>query len=120
MLKNFILVGLGGAIGAVARYACILVAGKTDFPAATLIVNITGSFLIGMLLGWEFGNSASGNQWKLLLGTGICGGFTTFSAFTAENFQLVREGGFLPMLLYVAVSVIGGLLATWFGFRLVN
>lgn len=120
MLRNFILVALGGAFGAVSRYAVILLTGKTNFPFATLAVNISGSLLIGLLFGLGLGNTAFENQWKLLLATGVCGGFTTFSAFSLENLEMLREGNIFLLLLYVTVSILGGLLATWLGFKIVS
>lgn len=86
----FLLVGLGGAIGAMARYGCNLLLIQTDtgsFPAATLLVNALGSFLIG--LGWT---AIGQDSYRLLILVGVLGGFTTFSSFSLETIRLWQDG----------------------------
>jgi CrcB protein len=115
MIKIFTLIGLGGALGSIGRY---LVAqyvqsrfmGST-FPYGTLIVNITGCFLIGLIFGL-LSKSDILSEWKLFLVTGICGGYTTFSAFSYESITLLRNGEISHFCLYIAGSVILGLIAT--------
>jgi len=85
---------------------------NTDFPAGTLVVNITGCFLIGLLYGLATRHSWLNIVWRFFLITGICGGYTTFSAFSYEAISLVRQGNYLFFLLYVTSSVVIGLLAT--------
>ncbi len=82
-INNFLLVGAGGAIGSMARYATALLIGARMFPFATLTVNVAGSFIIGVLLGLSMKSNISDNTWKFLA-VGVCGGFTTFSAFSLE------------------------------------
>jgi fluoride exporter len=120
MLKNFILVGLGGATGSMLRYAVSLLLVNRVFPLATLLVNVAGSFLIGLILALGIKNESFAGNWKLFLATGICGGFTTFSAFSAENLQLLQNGKPLVSLLYIAVSIVAGIFAAFLGYKLVT
>jgi CrcB protein len=88
------------------------------FPTGTLLVNISGCFLIGVLLS-IFSRSVSLNEeMKLLLMTGFCGGFTTFSAFTMEGIGLLKENKTALFIIYITASVVGGLLATMIGIRI--
>ena len=124
-MPNLLLVMIGGAAGAglrygVGRYAAL--GGATSFPWATLFVNLAGSLLIGLLAGWLFdigaGGAASGADrplW-LLLGVGLLGGFTTFSALSLELFTLLGRGQTGPALLYAAGSLVAGLGLTAAGF----
>ena len=120
MFKNFLLVGLGGALGSMLRYAAYLLITAKNFPFATLSVNIIGSFIIGLVLALSLKDENFLNNWKLFLATGICGGFTTFSAFSAENVVLLQSEKYLLALTYIAVSIIAGIGAAWFGFSLVT
>ena len=120
MFKNFLLVGLGGALGSMLRYAAYLLITAKNFPFATLSVNIIGSFIIGLVLALSLKDENFLNNWKLFLATGICGGFTTFSAFSAENVVLLQSEKYLLALTYIAVSIIAGIGATWLGFNLVT
>ena len=119
MFNHFLLVGLGGFIGSVLRYAVYLLFKTNSFPLATLLVNITGSFVIGLIIGLSLmkGNLMN-EQWRLFLATGICGGFTTFSAFSMENIHLLEEGKIIACLLYIGGSILFGLAAAWFGYKL--
>jgi fluoride exporter len=120
MLGNFLLVALGGALGSALRYAVSLATGPTAFPWATLLVNVLGSLAIGLVLALGLKNQAFAQQWKLLLATGVCGGFTTFSAFAAENLQLLQQGRYWLCLGYTAISVVAGIAAAFMGFKLIN
>ena len=79
---KFIVIGLGGALGAVCRYSCSLIPFKCTFPLITLIINFIGSTVIGVIIGLSMTNNLSPNT-ILFWQTGVCGGFTTFSTFTA-------------------------------------
>jgi fluoride exporter len=120
MLKNFILVGLGGAAGSMFRYALSLLMINRVFPLATLVVNIAGSFVIGLVLALAVKNESFAGNWKLFLATGICGGFTTFSAFSAENLQLLQNGRTGMSLLYIAISIVAGIGAAFLGYKLIT
>jgi len=119
MVKNFLLVGLGGGIGSMLRYASYLFLSNKNFPFATLTVNIIGSFIIGLVLALSVKDENFLNNWKLFLATGICGGFTTFSALSAENVALLQTGKYFIALVYVAASIVLGIAAAWLGFKLV-
>jgi CrcB protein len=121
MIKNILLVGLGGGLGSMARYLCqrwIGAIALQPFPWGTFAVNITGCFLIGIFWGLSFRSFDSNETWKLFLMTGLCGGFTTFSAFTLESIGLVREQKLALFFLYIGGSVILGLLATYIGMKI--
>ena len=106
MLKNLLLVGLGGSIGSMARYAASLLIRSKSFPFATLSVNVIGSFIIGLVFALSIKEAALSNNWKLFLATGICGGFTTFSAFSVENMELLQNGKNGMALTYIMLSIV--------------
>ena len=116
-MKNFLLVFIGGGFGSGLRYLIgkYLNSSLGSFPIGTFTVNIIGSLLIGLILGYAAKeNSLSQNQ-VLLLATGFCGGFTTFSAFANENFQLLKTGDIMQFSIYTISSVVVGLIAVFIG-----
>jgi fluoride exporter len=120
MLTNYILVALGGAAGAVCRFGCAQIAGtKSTFPYTTLLINIGGSFLIGMLFGLQQQGRLNEKYWALLA-IGLCGGFTTFSAFSLENMALLQQQKWGLFILYATCSVVVCFLAVSAGYRLLN
>ena len=118
MIKNFLLVGLGGGIGSMLRYAAGLLINSKYFPYATLAVNIIGSFIIGIVLAMSIKDEVITDQWKLFLATGICGGFTTFSAFSMENMELFQNGKPGMAVMYIMLSIVLGIGAAFLGFYL--
>ena len=120
MVKNFLLVGFGGGIGSMLRYAAYLFLSNKNFPFATFTVNIFGSFIIGLVLAMNIKDEVFLNNWKLFLATGICGGFTTFSALSAENVALLQNGKYLIALGYIVASIVLGIAAAWLGFKLIT
>jgi CrcB protein len=118
MLKNILLVGLGGGIGSMLRYGSSLLMGTKFFPYATLTVNILGSFIIGLVFAWSIKTEPLSLNWKLFLATGICGGFTTFSAFSLENMGLLQSGKIGLAALYIALSIVLGITACFLGYQL--
>jgi len=123
MIKNFLIVGLGGAVGSMLRYAVqkfFQAQTVAAFPTGTLLVNIAGCFLIGILWSLVSRSLTWNEEMKLLLMTGFCGGFTTFSAFTLEGIGLLKENKSALFFIYLTVSVVGGLLATFIGIRIVK
>lgn len=118
MGNNILLVGLGGGAGSILRYLCqkwINESYQHDFPLATFLINVFGCFLIGILYALaEKGNILSAHT-RLLLITGFCGGFTTFSTFAFENMNLLRTGDSFYFLLYAIGSVVMGIAAVYIG-----
>ncbi len=116
-MEKYILVMAGAALGGLARYI-IATAVNARIPTrgwyGTVFVNITGCFLIGVVLTILTQRNANPN-WRLLLVVGALGGYTTFSSFTWETYALVRDGEFAKGLANVGVSVIAGYLALWCG-----
>lgn len=117
MLSSWLWVALGGAAGSVARYG-LQQALNDKFPFGTLLVNVAGCLLIGLLWGWLTHQQSS--VARLLLVSGFCGGFTTFSAFAQESIALLQQQRIGLFILYGAFSVAGGLLATFAGFKLTS
>lgn len=101
----FLLVAAGGAIGAMARYSVGRLVGLGAWPSATLLVNILGGFLMGLLAGWIAARSGSEGL-RLFLGVGILGGFTTFSAFSLEVALMLERGAYDQAFAYALLSVI--------------
>ena len=123
MIKNILLVGVGGAAGSVARYLCQVAINSVytfRFPLATLLVNVAGCFIIGLLYAMAERTSVLSPQFRLLLGTGFCGGFTTFSTFAFENMDLIRTGDTSYFLLYAFGSLLLGIGAVFAGFFLIR
>ncbi len=113
MLRSLLLVGAGGAVGSMLRYAVTYAVGKYTqhpFPFGTFLINIVGSLLIGLLFGLAIRNQWLQEGGMLLLATGFCGGFTTFSAFALENVNLMEKGQSVTAVIYIGLSVIVGLL----------
>ena len=114
---KLLLVALGGSLGALARYGIGLAVGPRTFPWATLAINVTGSFVLALLLAL-----AVERDWPeavtLAAGTGFLGAYTTFSTFSSEAVTLLRAERASAALAYVAMSVGAGLLAAWAGWSL--
>ncbi|WP_349729593.1 fluoride efflux transporter FluC [Peribacillus frigoritolerans] len=116
-LKSFLAVGFGGAAGAILRYCVILTAGHSFFPFGTLLINIVGSFLLGMINGYFASKKKS--LVFLALGSGFCGGFTTMSTFSQEVVNLLQTSLALAGL-YIGATLLFGLVAGFFGLGLFN
>lgn len=115
-------IGIGSFIGGAFRYMLSnFIQNKflLKFPFGTLTVNITGCLLIGII--YELSDKGNlSNEWKLFLATGILGGFTTFSAFSIETISLMQEGEIFYATVYIILSVLLGLLATYIGISIVK
>ena len=122
MALNLVLVFIGGGIGSVLRYLSgiwIYRMYPTPWPLSTWMVNIVGSFLIGIVYGLVIAENQVGELHKLLFMTGFCGGFTTFSSFSYENLMLLQDGAYLRFVIYAVSSLIVGILMVFLGYRLV-
>lgn len=102
---GFLFVGLGGAIGAMLRYSISLIPVKSSFPILTLITNVIGAFVIGIIVALSVRNNVSGNV-ILFLKTGLCGGFTTFSTFSLEAYNLIKDKKTVMGIVYAALSLL--------------
>ena len=113
-----LLVFVGGGAGAVIRYLAgteIMRRFGGSFPLGTLVINVTGSFLIGVLMTLLTERLQVGPNWRFLLVVGFLGGYTTFSSFEYETLQAVRQGSVAAGVLNVFASVAAGYLAVWLG-----
>lgn len=120
MLQSILMVGIGGFAGSVLRYLIsyyLKVSWSTVYPFGTFTVNLAGSFLIGIIIATALTENLS-QQARLLLATGFCGGFTTFSTFSFEFFSLLQNGHTGYAFLYAVSSLALGLLFVWLGFSL--
>lgn len=121
-MKSVLLVALGGAVGSVVRFKLsgyVLHHAITwRFPVGTFLVNIVGCFVIGMLAGLAVKADFFSPDSRLFLFTGLCGGFTTFSAFGLETFYLLKQGEFWIAGAYIILSVAVSLLVLWLGYLL--
>ena len=121
-MKSFLLVFLGGGLGSALRYLVASVMNQYSkvLPFGTFTVNMLGCLLIGLILGYaQKENTLTSNQ-TLLLATGFCGGFTTFSAFANENLELIKNGEIFNFSIYTITSILVGVLAVLIGFYLTN
>jgi len=121
MLKNSLIIGSGGFIGSVARYLVSqlnLTVSFHSIPVGTLLVNITGCLVIGFLTGIAEKSLILTPEWRLFLMVGLCGGFTTFSAFANENLMLIHNGQMMAVMLYTGLSIFLGFVAVYLGYIL--
>ena len=122
MMKQVLLVFIGGGFGSVARYLLgrFLNHPEAGIPWGTFAANVLGSLLIGVVLGLAAKNDTLTQGQTLLLATGFCGGFTTFSTFAYENYSFLKSGDFTTFALYTVVSFAVGFLAVFGGLYLVK
>ena len=116
MLRDFLLVGIGGALGSMARYGLTLLATYTSIASeiGTFAANAIGSLLIGVLI------AISKGDWYLLGAVGFCGGFTTFSTFSAQALHLLQSGQRTMGVIYIIASLLICILMTWVGIALAD
>jgi CrcB protein len=120
-MRALLFVGIGGGLGSILRYMISVFAGRhipIVFPIGTLLVNISGCFLIGVFYSIFSRHADLNSDWRLFLITGICGGYTTFSTFSYDGLILLKQGSNLSFMFYVLGSVVLGLLATFAGVAL--
>jgi fluoride exporter len=120
-IYKILIVAMGGSLGSVARYIGVKTIDShfnAQFPAGTFSVNILGSFIIGVVYAIVARKTGGSESWLLFLGTGFCGGFTTFSAFAFENVSLINQRLPMTSVIYIISSVALGLLAVIAGMAL--
>ena len=118
-MKTVLLIGIGGSAGSILRYLTAkFIVNNIDGAAViygTLVANIAGCFLIGLFFGFSERYAWFSPQLRYLLVTGLCGGYTTFSAFALENINLLRSGDYLTAFMYISASIFLCLAATFAG-----
>ncbi|NNC70225.1 MAG: fluoride efflux transporter CrcB [Flavobacteriaceae bacterium] len=121
-MKQLLLVFIGGGIGSIGRFilAKYFNSEVSGLPYGTFLANVLGSLLIGLILGFAAKNESLSQDQTLLLATGFCGGFTTFSTFAYENHVFLKSGDFLNFFLYTSGSFILGFAAVFLGMFLVK
>lgn len=121
-MKQVLLVFFGGGLGSVLRFIISkwLNTPQSGFPYGTFLVNILGSLIIGVILGLAVKNNSLNTSQTLLLATGFCGGFTTFSTFAYENQAFLKLGDFTSFAIYTIGSLVVGFLAVFAGLYLVK
>jgi len=122
IIKSILAVGAGSFLGGAARYLVSLAMKglSKEFPWATLVVNLVGCFLIGLLWGAFSKNGTEGSNWALFLTVGLCGGFTTFSTFSKEALMMLQGGNIWGFAGYVAISLVAGIALVALGYFLVR
>lgn len=123
MLIDSLWVALGAVFGANLRYFVQRWMGHifpVDFPLATLLINVSGSFLLGVFFMWARQHISINTNWSLVIAVGFCGGYTTFSSFAWDSYSLYREGRWELALLNIVASNVLGILATIAGAMLVS
>jgi len=122
-MKILLIIGTGGFLGSVSRYLVSQYLQKifeTTFPIGTLVVNVIGSFLIGLIYAFSERGDILTPEWRMFLAVGLCGGFTTFSSFAYENFSMLNIQQILYSGIYTGLSLFFGLLAVYLGVLLVR
>jgi len=121
-MKQLLIVFIGGGMGSVARFLVTkyFVVAKASLVYGTLAVNVLGSLCIGLILGYALKSTSLTQNQTLLLATGFCGGFTTFSTFAYENVAFLKAGDYLYFFSYTIASIVLGLAAVFLGLWLVK
>ena len=117
-IRNIIAVGAGSFIGGTARYLVSLAMKgiSKGFPLATLLVNLLGCLIIGLLWGFLSRNASESTSWGLFLTVGLCGGFTTFSTFSKEALTMLQTGQIWGFASYIAISILAGIALVALGY----
>ena len=119
-IRNIIAVGAGSFIGGIARYLVSLAMKgiSKGFPWATVLVNLIGCLIIGLLWGFLSRNASESTSWGLFLTVGLCGGFTTFSTFSKEALTMLQTGQIWGFASYITLSILAGIALVAIGYYL--
>lgn len=123
MLKTLLIVGSGGFIGSILRYLVQVNVEKlmsSTFPLGTLLVNIAGSFVIGVVYAFAEKGNLMSPEWRIFMAVGICGGITTFSTFAMDNLHLLKDNSIFQLLLYTGGSFFLSLGAVFLGIVMIR
>ncbi len=122
MFNTLLAVFIGGGVGSVSRWYISLKLNPTSslIPIGTLVVNLTGALIIGLMIALFNRMTQWDPVWKMLITTGLCGGLTTFSTFSLEVVYMLQDGRFGAALLNIALNLIGSIAMTMLGFMLVS
>lgn len=123
MFRNLLLIGIGSFAGGIARFLCQQLVQKNypaSLPLGTLGVNVTGCFIIGIIYGLGNRGNVLSPELRLLIATGFCGGYTTFSSFAYENISMIQNGEFFFTALYILLSLFAGFAAVYVGIILIE
>jgi CrcB protein len=119
-LIPFLYIGFGGMLGSMLRFGISILFKPGLTWLGTGLINIFGSFLIGIVLAWTEKNQGNGQYWTWLLATGFCGGFTTFSTFSWENLQFIQTGRWGLFVCYTLGTLLLSFIAVWAGYRILQ
>jgi CrcB protein len=123
MIYKLFIIGFGGFLGSISRFLLSKVIqeqANSSFPWGTMLVNIIGSFIIGVVFALSVKNNLLSPMWRNFLAIGFCGGFTTFSTFSLDNFQLLANQQLFFSLIYTLLSVIFGFIFLYAGILIVR
>jgi len=120
-MRTLLLIGVGGMFGSIARYLTSQLLNRyfsEPLPVGTLVVNIVGAFLIGLIIGMGERYRWFTEPWHFFLAVGFCGSFTTYSTFAYENYSLIKQGHISTLVFYISISLVVGILLAWAGYVL--
>ena len=123
MIRLLLLIGIGGFTGSILRFVIQQATDRylsSTLPIGIFLVNIISSFMIGIIFGLALEKNVLSDEMRLMLATGFCGGFTTFSAFSFDNLKLLQNSEYAHLILYSGGSVLLGILATFLGIALIK
>ncbi len=120
-MRTLLLIGVGGMLGSIARYLTSQLFNRyfsDPLPVGTLVVNIIGAFLVGVIIGLGERYRWFTEPWHFFLAVGFCGSFTTYSTFAYENYSLIKQGHISTLIFYISISLVVGILLAWAGYVL--